>query len=204
MTARKEAARTAAVTDAPAEATRNTLTRASVEAGITEAMGVLAATFTQGEFFAVLDNGKRQRIEDYQPEMHSDDPEQVVEINIYAFQQKIVLSGVVKQAEFLVECAEKKVQQQQFYRAGVLRKHEQGAATDGDLERQDEWLDGAKLQLAVALATFQAAIASYEDLTGEVFETKAMRLERERMGKSKRPAAPAAPARPSKVDAFNG
>lgn len=162
------------------------LTADLIVARIKGAMELLDLAFTDLEVRVQGSNGRLYRPGRPMPDgVHveqSESGEDVeVRVNRLDFKRKDMLSALVNKCERALDNETQRIEDQQKQLAKVIRLESVGRATQSNIDFETNKLESMIEQSAVTLTAFRAAYAAYGELTGEEYETKAMRQERERL-----------------------
>lgn len=174
-----------------------------IAARIFAAMELAQLAFTDMEVRLQGTNGRLYRRDRPMPDgVHYEQDESGTEIEVRVnrleWKAKDVLSSIVNKFERSLDNEETRIADQQKKLAQTIRLEGVGRATQGNVDFETNKLETMIEQSAVTLTAFRAAYQAYADLTGEEYETKAMRQERERLMAAK-PTAVSGDARVSNL-----
>lgn len=162
------------------QAAARVLTAASIEADITLGLQHLGAAFHELEQRVVADNGKRYPLDAMLPDGVQTDGE-IVDVNRFAFLQRQLVGAAVWKLENMLETSEKRIADQRAKIRSAVRDLSSGRIEESMVDRMADFLETLIDQQAMVLTAFNAAREAHVVVTGEEYETTAMRAERQRL-----------------------
>ncbi len=157
------------------------LTAKLIEERIGGAMELLHLAFNEPEVRFEADNGRFYRADRPMPgDAHLlDQPGKT--FNRWEWKANNVLSAIVNKFERSCNDEDERIVKQQGVVRSTMRQVQTGRKSDANLDYEVNKLEAMIEQNALTIAAFRASFKTYDELTGEQYETQAMRQERIRL-----------------------
>lgn len=160
-----------------------TVTAESIVASIAAGIGALGAAFYEQEQRILADNGKAYPLDASLPDGVADTGSITV-VNRYRYMQSQLCGVVCWKLETMLTQCEARIGEQRASIKRMVSQISQGRATEAQVDRLADFLEVLIEQRAMLEVAFTESLSAYEAAVGEVFETAALRAERERAVRS--------------------
>jgi hypothetical protein len=155
------------------------LTFETISARVSDGVAQLISAFTQMEQRTLGDNGKLYPL-DVQLPPEVQDTGSIQLVNRFRFLATSVAGAVCWKLESMLDQADDRIESMKSDIAKMVRQLGTGRVDEAIIERRADFLEQLIAQRQMLVVAFGAARDAYDSETGEEFETKAMRADRQR------------------------